>query len=95
MYQGSITSAETHRPIGSDSPPSPRTPLGTLAYLTLIIAPFVAFAYPVATVALLAGTVALGILSRSVLRTLRRRSGRVRTLTLPGLGTVEYRITTN
>ncbi|KOX95699.1 hypothetical protein [Halorubrum tropicale] len=95
MYQGSITSAETHRPIGADSPPGSRSPLGTLAFLALLVAPFVAFAYPVATVALLTGTVALAVVSRSALRTLRRRSGRVRTLTLPGLGTVEYRITTN
>ena len=95
MYQGSITSAEEHRSIGSESPPGSRSPLGTLAFLALVVAPFVAFAYPVATVAFLAGTVALAALSRSVLRTLRRRSGRVQTLTLPGLGTVEYRITTN
>jgi membrane protein implicated in regulation of membrane protease activity len=95
MYQGSITSAEAHRPIGSRSPPGSRSPLGTLAFLALVLAPFVAFAYPVATVALLTGTVALAVVSRSVLRTLRRRSGRVQTLTLPGLGTVEYRITTN
>ncbi|MEZ3163101.1 hypothetical protein ABNG03_01025 [Halorubrum sp. RMP-47] len=95
MYQGSITASETHRPIGSESPPAGRSPLGTLVFLALVIAPFVAFAYPVATVALLTGTVALAVLSRSILRTLRRRSGRVQTLTLPGLGTVEYRITTN
>ncbi|WP_424015663.1 hypothetical protein ACOZ35_06905 [Halorubrum xinjiangense] len=95
MYQGSITSAEAHRSIGSESPPAGRSPLGTLVYLALVIVPFLAFAYPVATVALLTGTVALAVLSRSVLRTLRRRSGRVQTLTLPGLGTVEYRITTN
>ena len=95
MNQGSLTTTEQHRSISSASPPAPRTPLGTLAYLALVIVPFAAFAYPVATVALLTGTVALGALSRSVLRTLRRRSGRVRTLTLPGLGTVEYRITTN
>ena len=95
MYQGSVTPAETHRPIGSDSPPGSRSPLGTLAFLALVVAPFAAFAYPVAAVALLTGAVALAVVSRSVLRTLRRRSGRVRTLTLPGLGTVEYRITTN
>lgn len=95
MYQGSITSAEQHRTAGSESPPAGRSPLGTFAYLALVVVPFVALAYPVATVALLTGTVALAVLSRSVLRTLRRRSGRVRTLTLPGLGTVEYRITTN
>ena len=95
MYQGSITSAEAHRPIGSESPPAGRSPLGTLVYLAIVLAPFVALAYPVATVAVLTGTVALAVLSRSVLRTLRRRSGRVQTLTLPGLGTVEYRITTN
>ena len=95
MYQGSITSAEAHRPIGSESPPAGRSPLGTLVYLAIVLAPFVALAYPVATVALLTGTVALAVLSRSVLRILRRRSGRVQTLTLPGLGTVEYRITTN
>ena len=88
MYQGSITPAEAHRPIGSDSPPGSRSPLGTLVFLALVLAPFVAFAYPVATVA-------LAVLSRSVLRTLRRRDGRVQTLTLPGLGTVEYRITKN
>ncbi|MGM0446954.1 MAG: hypothetical protein ACQERM_01710 [Methanobacteriota archaeon] len=95
MYQGSITSAEAHRPIGRESPPAGRSPLGTLVYLALVIVPFAAFTYPVATVAFLAGTVALAFFSRSVLRTLRRRSGRVQTLTLPGLGTVEYRITTN
>jgi len=95
MYQGSITPAEQHRPVGSESPPAGRSPLGTLVYLALVVAPFVALAHPVATVTLLAGTVALAVLSRSVLRTLRRRSGRVQTLTLPGLGTVEYRITTN
>ena len=95
MYQGSITPAEQHRPVGSESPPAGRSPLGTLVYLALVIVPFVALAHPVATVALLTGTVALAVLSRSVLQTLRRRSGRVRTLTLPGLGTVEYRITTN
>jgi membrane protein implicated in regulation of membrane protease activity len=95
MYQGYITPAEEHRPIGSKSPPGSRSPLGTLAFFALVVALFAAFAYPVATVALLTGTVALAVLSRSVLRTLRRRSGRVRTLTLPGLGTVEYRITTN
>jgi membrane protein implicated in regulation of membrane protease activity len=95
MYQGYITPAEEHRPIGSGSPPGSRSPLGTLAFLALVVALFAAFAYPVATVALLTGTVALAVLSRSVLRTLRRRSGRVQTFTLPGLGTVEYRITTN
>jgi hypothetical protein len=95
MYQGSITPAEAHRPIGSESPPGSRSPLGTLAFLALLVAPFIAFSYPVATVALLTGTVALAVLSRSVLRALRRRSGRVQTFTLPGLGTVEFRITTN
>ncbi|TKX55601.1 hypothetical protein EXE42_03820 [Halorubrum sp. SP3] len=95
MNQGSMISADQHRRIGSESPPGSRSPLGTLAFLALIVVPFVAFAYPVASVALLTGTVALAVLSRSVLRTLRRRSGRVQTLTLPGLGTVEYRITTN
>ncbi|ELZ42979.1 hypothetical protein C463_10255 [Halorubrum californiense DSM 19288] len=94
MYQGSIAPEEAHR-LGRNSPPGSRSPLGTLAFLALVVALFVAFAHPVATVALLTGTVALAVLSRSVLRTLRRRSGRVQTLTLPGLGTVEYRITTN
>ncbi|CDK38615.1 hypothetical protein [Halorubrum sp. AJ67] len=70
-------------------------PAGDARVLSARHRPFVALAYPVATVALLTGTVALAVLSRSVLRTLRRRSGRVQTLTLPGLGTVEYRITTN
>jgi Flp pilus assembly protein TadB len=93
MYQGAITASEANRLAGS--PPGSRSPLGTLAFLALVFAPFVALTYPVATVALLTGTVALAVLSRSVLRTLRRRSGRVQTLTLPGLGTVEYRITTN
>jgi Flp pilus assembly protein TadB len=95
MYQGLITSAEAHRSVGPQSPPGSRSPLGALAFLALVVAPFVAFAYPVATVAFLAGTVAFAALSRSVLRTLRRRSGRVQTFTLPGLGTVEFRITTN
>lgn len=95
MYQGAITSAEGHRPIGRESPPAGRSPLGTLAFLAVIVAPFFAFTYPTATVALLAGVVAFAVLSRSVVRVLRRRSGQVQTFTFPGLGTVEYRITTN
>ena len=95
MNRDTTATGARRRPVGSESPPAARSSLGTLAYLALVVVPFVALAYPVPTVALLTGTVALAALSRSVLRTLRRRSGRVRTLTLPGLGTVEYRITTN
>lgn len=93
MYQSFMGPAEHHRPIGRESPPAGRSPLGTFVYVALLVVPIFAFEYPVATGALLAGLVAFAVLARSITRAVRRHNGRVRTLTLPGLGTVEYRIT--
>ncbi|WP_280586778.1 hypothetical protein [Halorubrum sp. Boch-26] len=75
---------------GSDSPPNGGLVV-SLAFLALIMLPLVAVSYPLASAGLLAGGVALVALGRSLARHLDR--GTVRKLSLPGLGTVEYRFT--
>jgi hypothetical protein len=75
---------------GSDSPPNGG--LGaSLAFLALIMVPLLVASSPVASAGLLAGGVAVVALGRSLARHLD--SGTVREISLPGLGTVEYRFT--
>nr|WP_094557063.1 MULTISPECIES: hypothetical protein [unclassified Halorubrum] len=75
---------------GSDSPPNGGLVV-SLAFLALVALPLVVASYPLASAGLLAGVVALVALGRSLSRHVDR--GTVRTISLPGLGTVEYRFT--
>ncbi|WP_123619693.1 hypothetical protein [Halorubrum sp. CSM-61] len=64
---------------------------GSLAFLALIALGVLVAAYPLASLAALTGVVALAIFARSLARHVDRETvGRV---SLPGLGTVEYRFT--
>lgn len=65
--------------------------LGSLVFLGLIVLGIVAASYPVASIVVLTGVVALAILARSLARHVDSETvGRV---SLPGLGTLEYRFT--
>ncbi len=75
---------------GSDSPPNGGLGV-SLAFLALIMLPLLAASHPLASAGLLAGGVALVALGRSLARHVDR--GTVRTISFPGLGTVEYRFT--
>ncbi|WP_241662509.1 hypothetical protein [Halorubrum depositum] len=63
----------------------------SLAFLALIALPLVVASFPLVSAGLLAGGVALVALGRSLARHVDR--GTVREISLPGLGTVEYRFT--
>ena len=63
----------------------------SFAFLALIALAVIVAAYPLVSLGVLAGVVALAVLARSLARHVDRESvGRV---SLPGLGTVEYRFT--
>ncbi|AZQ15004.1 MULTISPECIES: hypothetical protein [Halorubrum] len=64
---------------------------GSVAFLALVAVAILAVSYPLASLVALAGLVALGILARSLARHVNREV--VGHVTLPGLGTVEYRFT--
>lgn len=64
---------------------------GSVAFLALVAVAILAASYPVASLVALAGVVALGALVGSLARHLNREV--VGHVTLPGLGTVEYRFT--
>lgn len=65
--------------------------LGSLAFLALIALLIVAASYPLASLVVFTVVVALALLARSLVRHINREVvGRV---SLPGLGTVEYRFT--
>jgi len=75
---------------GSDSPPNGGLGV-SLAFLALIMLPLLIVSYPLVSAGLLAGGVAVVALGRSIARHVDR--GTVRKISLPGLGTVEYRFT--
>jgi|AntRauTorckE6833_2_1112554.scaffolds.fasta_scaffold02358_9 hypothetical protein len=75
---------------GSDSPPDGGL-IASLAFLALIMVPLLGASYPLVSAGLLAGGVAVVALGRSLVRHVD--GGSVRTVSLPGLGTVEYRFT--
>lgn len=93
MQPTDVGSAAHVRSVGDTAPSSGTSPLGTLAFVLLLAIPFVVASYPLASITLLTGGIAAAVLSRSIARNLRRHGGAVRHLTLPGLGTVEYRFT--
>lgn len=93
MQPTDIGSAAHVRSIGDLAPSSGGSPLGSLVFVLLLALPFFVASYPLLSVALLTGGVAAAVLSRSFVRNLRRHHGAVRRITLPGLGTVEYRFT--
>jgi hypothetical protein len=77
------------------SPGPNASPAGSVrasfAFLALIALGVLVAAYPLVSLAVLTGVVALAILARSLARHVDRETvGRVN---LPGLGTVEYRFT--
>jgi hypothetical protein len=75
---------------GSDSPPNGGLVV-SLAFLALIMLPLAVASYPLGAAGLLAGGVAAVALERSIARHADRDV--VRKISLPGLGTVEYRFT--
>lgn len=93
MQPTDIGSTAHVRSVGDVAPSSGTSPFGALAFVLLLTIPFFVAAYPLASIALLTGGVAAVVLSRSIARNLRQHGGAVRHLTLPGLGTVEYRFT--
>ncbi|WP_418286795.1 hypothetical protein [Halorubrum sp. DTA46] len=93
MQPTDLRSAAQNRSIGHDAAPMKRSLKGSLAFAALLALPFLLAAYPVVAVALVAGGVALAVLSRSVADHVRRHGGSVRHVTLPGFGTLEYRFT--
>lgn len=93
MQPTDIGSAAHVRSVGDIAPSSGGSSLGSLVFVLLLALPFFVASYPLLPVALLAGGVAVVVLSRTLARNLRQHHGAVRRLTLPGLGTVEYRFT--
>lgn len=64
---------------------------GSLVWMGLVAVALLVASYPVASAALLAGSVAVVALARTLGRHVD--TGTVRQISLPGLGTVEYRFT--
>ena len=64
---------------------------GSLVWMGLVALALVVASYPVASAAALAGCVAVFALGRTLVRHVD--TGTVRKVSLPGLGTVEYRFT--
>ncbi len=93
MQPTSIGSAAQHRSIGSGDQPPGSSPQGLAAFVALLTLPFLVVGYPLIAAGLLIAGVAVAVLSRSLVDHVRRHRGRVRRVTLPGLGTVEYRFT--
>lgn len=93
MQPTDIGSDAQHRSNGPDVPPTDRSAVGIAAFVTVLTLPFILAAYPLIAVGLLVGGVAVAVLSRTLVAHLRRHRGTVRRVTLPGLGTVEYRFT--
>lgn len=93
MQPTDLGSTAQNRSIGHVTGPMHRSLKGSLAFAVLLALPFLVVAYPVAAVALVAGGVAFAALSRLLVDRVRRHRGSVRHITLPGLGTVEYRFT--
>lgn len=77
----------THRPIDPSLG-------GTLVYLGLLVAAVAFVANPLLTTALVLGAVVgLRALSYGVTTLVRRLTGKTQEFSIPGVGTVEYRIT--
>jgi len=93
MQSPSIGMVAQNRSTGPDSPSPDGSSKGIVAFLALLTLPFLVAAYPLVAVGLLVGIVAVVALSRSLAARVRRHRGAVRRVTLPGLGTVEYRFT--
>jgi len=93
MQSPSIGTVAQNRSTGPGSPSPDRSPEGFVAFVALLAFPFLVAAYPLVAIGLLVGVVAVAALSRSLVAHVRRHRGAVRRVTLPGLGTVEYRLT--
>lgn len=93
MQPTTIGTTAQPRSIDDATSADTRSLTGTAGFLVLLTLPFIAVAYPLLAVGVFAGGVALAALSRIVAASVRRHRGAVRRITLPGLGTVEYRLT--
>lgn len=70
------------------------TPAGLVAFPLVLVGLLLAVAYPLAAATLLAGSVlALKTLQVGLAAVVHRAGNRIRKLTIPGVGTVEYRLT--
>jgi hypothetical protein len=83
----------------STLPSGPVTPIDDPSVALLfalplaIIALFVAISYPLqAVVVIVSATVGLKLLQRSLAARVRRTADRVREITIPGVGTVRFRV---
>jgi hypothetical protein len=93
MHPTTIGSAADRHTSGSGVLSTGSSPKGTAAFIALFTLPLFIAEHPLAAVALLISGVAVAAISRSIADHVRRHRGSVRHLTLPGLGTVEYRFT--